>query len=310
MAEKATAGNVYEFPVNQTLLAEASKLREERNILKQRLEKIEGSRNSVSPTVYNKVKQDYCVRFKQVTDQLVAKKQDIDRELSTLYQTRDKLQNNLKNHKEMLEETEFRFHLGEFAESEFQQQARTHQEKITKFESILNGVLSNIQRYEKLFENEEELFAEAPEAPGIRDSSATVEGPLTIDEEESEEDYFVHEARQGPPEWTETTKPQLGGHPAGNVPRLVLAAGPEDVGMIFPIEGILTFGRSQSNQVVVMDAKASRQHAEIRVQGTECVLTDLNSSNGTCVNGERVKEHVLTTGDQIQIGDFIYRFES
>ena len=311
MAEKATAGNVYEFPVNQELLGDALKLKEERKVLKQRLGKIESSRGTVSEAVFNKVRGDYADRLKQTTDQLIAKKNDIDRELATLYQTRDKIQASLKGHKEVLEETEFRFKLGEFPETEFRQQARNQQEKIAKFESIITGVLSNIARYESLFEDESDLFGE----PSVGQTTAKhAEAPLALGEileDEESEDYFSDEPRAAPPEWTETTKPQLGGILADpSEARIIVIAGPEQVGDTFTIQEILSFGRSQTNQIVVRDAKASRQHAEIRQQGTEYVLTDLNSSNGTCVNGEKIKEHVLAPNDQIQIGDFVFQFKA
>jgi C4-dicarboxylate-specific signal transduction histidine kinase len=50
------------------------------------------------------------------------------------------------------------------------------------------------------------------------------------------------------------------------------------------------------------DTEVSRHHAEIRRVEGVCVISDLNSSNGTFVNGERIKQHRLASGDQLQLG--------
>ena len=68
--------------------------------------------------------------------------------------------------------------------------------------------------------------------------------------------------------------------------------------------GELTLGRQSTNDIVVMDERASRKHAIVRLQPDgSVVMTDLGSSNGTLVNGKRVSgELVLKLGDVMQIG--------
>jgi hypothetical protein len=63
-----------------------------------------------------------------------------------------------------------------------------------------------------------------------------------------------------------------------------------------------TLGRSRDCDIVVQDANASRQHAEIRHVGLDYFLVDLGSTNGTIVNGQRIRRHPLTHGDRILIG--------
>jgi pSer/pThr/pTyr-binding forkhead associated (FHA) protein len=62
--------------------------------------------------------------------------------------------------------------------------------------------------------------------------------------------------------------------------------------------------------VVVTDPNASRRHAEIRRAGNDVVLVDLNSTNGTRVNGANVRERKLSDGDEIVIGTTVLRFEN
>jgi len=69
-------------------------------------------------------------------------------------------------------------------------------------------------------------------------------------------------------------------------------------------------GRGKDTDLLLPDISVSRHHAEIR-RGAEDVhiLVDLGSQNGTLVNKERIEEHTLVSGDQIQIGKFLLQFE-
>lgn len=92
--------------------------------------------------------------------------------------------------------------------------------------------------------------------------------------------------------------------------QIVALSGPH-AGRSFPLSGApFTFGRTPDNAVVIASALASRRHAEIRLEGGLPVLYDLNSSNGTFVNGQRIQRHPLNPGDVIQIGDEQYRLDA
>ena len=71
----------------------------------------------------------------------------------------------------------------------------------------------------------------------------------------------------------------------------------------------LTFGRDDQNDVVLPSVKASRVHAEVRLEADGYVLQDRGSRNGTLVNGKSVTSHRLRPGDEIAIGDETFRFE-
>jgi pSer/pThr/pTyr-binding forkhead associated (FHA) protein len=68
-------------------------------------------------------------------------------------------------------------------------------------------------------------------------------------------------------------------------------------------------GREPGVQIVLHDAKASRNHCEIRVWDGDYVIKDLRSRNGTLVNNKPVEVAVLQPGDEIQIGDAVIFFE-
>ncbi|MFB3905392.1 MAG: adenylate/guanylate cyclase domain-containing protein [Acidobacteriota bacterium] len=60
----------------------------------------------------------------------------------------------------------------------------------------------------------------------------------------------------------------------------------------------------QLNDIVLNQAQVSREHALIRSEGETYRLIDLDSSNGTKINGQRIKEHLLNDGDVFTIGKF------
>jgi len=69
-----------------------------------------------------------------------------------------------------------------------------------------------------------------------------------------------------------------------------------------PSSGPVTLGRDSSCTIQLHDTEVSRLHAEIRREGGSTLLVDQNSSNGTFVNNNRVTQHSLVSGDQVQLG--------
>src|SRR5262249_14150804 len=64
-----------------------------------------------------------------------------------------------------------------------------------------------------------------------------------------------------------------------------------------------------SNAGLVLDADSvSRRHARVETTPNGYRLTDLGSTNGTYVNGMRVREHALRDGDRIQIGKTLIKY--
>jgi hypothetical protein len=72
----------------------------------------------------------------------------------------------------------------------------------------------------------------------------------------------------------------------------------------------ITFGRGKENDIVLATPSASRVHAELRREAAGYVLYDKGSTNGTWVNGVSVTVRPLKPGDQIVIGNEIFRFDA
>lgn len=98
---------------------------------------------------------------------------------------------------------------------------------------------------------------------------------------------------------------------AGVSPRLtVVAAMGHEPGTTFDVGSGATFGRSDGADIRVDDPFASSAHARIFDRGGFMYLEDMGSTNGTYLNGRRVKSaQRLNMSDTIRIGDSEYRYE-
>ncbi len=88
--------------------------------------------------------------------------------------------------------------------------------------------------------------------------------------------------------------------------QFVMHSGPTP-GKIFPLSGdIIILGRESENAIVINDAEISRKHTQLVYQGGKYIITDLGSTNGTFVNGQRLtSQHVLISGEVVSLGEHI-----
>lgn len=86
--------------------------------------------------------------------------------------------------------------------------------------------------------------------------------------------------------------------------RLIMRTGPDPGTVVDLDKDVMVFGRDTAVDIVLGDSEVSRKHARITRSPGGYVLEDLNSTNGTFVNGERlVSPHVLSPGDLIGVGE-------
>ncbi len=74
-------------------------------------------------------------------------------------------------------------------------------------------------------------------------------------------------------------------------------------------EEVITIGRSKDNHIVLFDHAASRRHAKVRKTPDGYLLMDLDSHNGTHVNGSRVTSRILRHNDLVEIGTSVLSFQ-
>lgn len=84
---------------------------------------------------------------------------------------------------------------------------------------------------------------------------------------------------------------------------------PFKINEYYSIDQVLTLGRQGDNDIVIKDPFVSKKHFKIVEDEGEYYLEDLNSSNGTFLNGQRIEDMVkLSNGDRISIGNVEFLF--
>jgi hypothetical protein len=101
----------------------------------------------------------------------------------------------------------------------------------------------------------------------------------------------------------------------GGVPKLTIIEGKEELANLlnasFELEREYThLGRIEGNDIVLPAAAVSSRHCMFCLSGSDVIVRDMNSANGTFVNGEQVGEAILQLGDIIQVGPVVLKFES
>lgn len=91
-------------------------------------------------------------------------------------------------------------------------------------------------------------------------------------------------------------------------PRLLVIAGPSKDSTIPLPEGEATIGRDPTSMVAIGDPSVSRKHCLLRREDGRFQIKDLDSRNGTLVNGQQIKEQWLRHGDEIATGDSVFLF--
>ncbi|RDH74941.1 FHA domain-containing protein [Mycolicibacterium moriokaense] len=94
------------------------------------------------------------------------------------------------------------------------------------------------------------------------------------------------------------------GSTANHLQAVVVKRGP-NAGRRFPLDQPVTsVGRNHDSDIFLDDVTVGRKHAQLRRQGLDVHIVDLDSLNGTYVNDKHVRSAPLTNGDRINIGKF------
>lgn len=137
------------------LLQSTTRIKNQRDVILDRIEKMETSRERVNHSVYEKVKRDYSLQLQTITELLDEKKANLKKEIKDLYLRREKLTVEINRHKDILEEAEFRHFLGEFSQNQFQEVQNYESKEIDKLEGDLSRISQFIRAHEDLFDPED-----------------------------------------------------------------------------------------------------------------------------------------------------------
>lgn len=70
----------------------------------------------------------------------------------------------------------------------------------------------------------------------------------------------------------------------------------------------MTLGRRPYNDIVVDNLAVSGEHAALQIIGHDYFIEDLNSTNGTYINEQKIKRQILKNGDNIEIGKYAIKY--
>lgn len=108
---------------------------------------------------------------------------------------------------------------------------------------------------------------------------------------------------------------QMGGPPPGGGPAdlvRLIAEGGQYNGRVFDLPALneLTVGRGVGNELVLDDPSMSRKHSKIkRLGGGRIEIEDLNSANGTYINGRKISSAQAGPGDTVRFGEVMFRLD-
>lgn len=140
------------YAPNEELIQATARIKNQRDLISSRLQKMESNRGKVSKTVFNKVNRDYMMQLESINKILAEKKDLLNTELKDLYLMREKHTVDTNRHKEILEEARFRHFLEEFSEEQFKEVEEYESREITNLGTVLAQIQSYIKLHEELFD--------------------------------------------------------------------------------------------------------------------------------------------------------------
>lgn len=314
-------------------MPEVENLQEQIGALQQRIDLVIQNKEKVRPKIFEKVKADYEKKLESLFNELNPYKEKIEIQIDSLQDSIAKLTDEIDSLEEEQEEFELRFIAGEFGEDDY----KPRQEE---FNSIIENKKAAIEerrearaRYQTQLAfitgepGREEVEPEAvPEEPPeeMEEPLESQEadnrdfqeyGDMQVDqgiEQNVEEEYErvkledtsggLSETDQEP---LEQRSEQAGGDEYIWTSKPVLDVIEGDfAGESYPMDkDRITVGRGPNNDIqLATDTSVSRHHSQLTRENDCYVLVDLESSNGTSVNGTRINRTYLKPNDEIMIG--------
>ncbi len=138
------------YALNKPLYDSSLKIRDEVNLMTERISKMEEHKGEISEAVYLRVKSDYLARQDLVKREFEEKKKQIRKELLALYRGQRDQEVELQKHKEVLEEAKFRNLLGEYPDQKTKEIESKENSELKRYEHLLALIQTNIKQYEDI----------------------------------------------------------------------------------------------------------------------------------------------------------------
>ena len=297
------------------------------------LEKAEKRRDKVAERVWTEVVDDYRERARTLSDAAAPLEHRVRVEFARLRELRETIEQAVADARFEKDEAEFRHELGELSDDELKSRLTGPKKRIGQGEADLAAVDELKARFVDAFDSEEDLAL--PDAddglppPDVTHvpSEATRETPAARPEPEDGTPAELLETQ--PPSATRVINPddlvKKDDEPApAEAPAatdqddededdgrtfllpaaaLLVTTDGEDSATEYRLASLNYIGRAEENQLRMAQPGVSRKHALVCATDRGYMIQDLESQNGTFVNGSRISEHTLADGDEIAIGN-------
>jgi pSer/pThr/pTyr-binding forkhead associated (FHA) protein len=290
--------------IDTSAIGELTRIREEEDRFRERLQKMESSRGTVSPAVFERVRRDYAARLEALETEARPLRERAREEYAKLRAFQSDAERSLQEVGLAKEELEFRNSLGEYAEADFANRLAACQQDLSDRKAWAEEIERMRDQFRRAFRSEAELEAAA-------DSSATDATRILP----SDKAAPPPPAPPGAPRTPVTTQVA---RMASSSQETVVASAARVVRIVDGKEEKVfslrhetnTIGRHPKCEIELPFTEISRRHAEISLGPDGFRIVDLNSNNGVYVNGKKIDEQLLADGDLIQLGTQNLRFRA
>jgi hypothetical protein len=298
------------------------KLKQERDVLDERLKSMEAMKAEVPSQVFLRVRDDYSKRIQALDEQSRPLKQAGREQYAQLRALLQRFEGDHEAIKLDLQELELRHKLGEFDDKEFQRRGKAIEAAVKDKAEARARALELKGRFLEAFHAEAELDAPAP----ARDTGATQQFKVLTGADAAAAAARTHEVPaiggDEPPSQTQVMaaidvpEPAPAPPPVSGAatqifrPARLIPQNPEAGKQNTPLTlKPLSIGAASGNDLRIGGPGVEAKHAQITATMSGFNLVDLNTKHGTRVNAEKVRERTLRNDDVIQIGAarFVFR---
>jgi hypothetical protein len=299
--------------IDASVFRSLAEIRQDQQVLDGLLQKAHDQKEGVSAPVFDRVVKDYQSRLDALETRAKPLRVTARAELAKLYTVRDQLKAALDVAVMDHEELKFRLQVGELSQEDFEPREKTLAE-------VLAGAQQNYDEVERVCKQFAEVVpaepagtpAPAPEPAPVSSAEPEAEAagapaappppPPVEDPDQGTVVAHVADLVEGTARFQQTMAAALARlveHTDGGAPK------------IYELGAVANIGRVADNHVAIDRPEVSRNHARITMkEDGSWVMADLGSGNGTYVNGKRIKEQQLESGDKIRIGKTDFTFEA
>jgi hypothetical protein len=267
-------------------------------------------KNKVQDAVWERVTADYEKRFDALTRQAAPLKARVRLEYRKLRSLIDRITATNAEARLEKEELEFRHAVGELPQPELEERLRTPAGILERCHSDLAALEQQKARFAEAFDSAEDLESAVPasDAPPAEDA-APIDDATSVD--------LTTEVQADATNVLPAARPPIHDAPHVDEGRTfmlplagVIVTSDDTAPVEYRLAALNYLGRSEDNQIQIARPGVSRRHALVAATASGFSVKDLQSQNGTFVNGERITERPLADGDTILIGDTRIVFRS